>query len=61
VRVKLLEAAHDVALALRRLVACSVLDGFLVHVTASRISSNVVPRSAVDGQLMDVHDGTIDQ
>ena len=38
----------------------ALLGGFLVHVTASRIS-NVVPRSAVDGQLMDVHDGTIDQ
>jgi hypothetical protein len=36
------------------------LGGFVVHVTASRIC-NVVPRSAVDGQLMDVHDGMIDQ
>jgi hypothetical protein len=30
------------------------------HVTASRISK-VVPRSAVDGQLMGVHDGMTDQ
>ena len=37
-----------------------LLGGFVVHVTASRIS-NVVPRSAVDGQLMGVHDGMIDQ
>ena len=37
-----------------------LLGGFLVHVTASRIS-NVVPRSAIDGQLMGVHDGMIDQ
>ena len=37
-----------------------LLGGFVVHVTASRIS-NVVPRSAVDGQLMDVHDGMINQ
>jgi hypothetical protein len=35
-----------------------LLGGFVVHVTASRIS-NVVPRSAVDGQLMDAHDGMI--
>ncbi len=37
-----------------------LLCGFVVHVTASRISK-VVPRSAVDGQLMGVHDGMIDQ
>ena len=37
-----------------------LLGGFLVHVTASRIS-NVVRRSAVDRQLIGVHDGMINQ